>query len=451
MLDEFLYGFTCILIAICLVRVLIANRSISRSISLVSGTAPLLDPARSPCLVIVICVLREGAILNETADFFLNLPYPPEKLRILFVTTEREYAEPASDNGQPTPILASSLAEKHPQILHLHYPNASGYKPHQMNYAARHIRSIIPEWSSEDVFLGFYDADSRPDRGVLSQFAAQAVRSPHTRVFQHSAVYMGNFLQFKKYPFFERFLMQGLAARQTRFAFAYEIPRIQRVYDYSTSRNITMLSTCTYAPCIAHGLYVKHSLLEEVPFPADFFSEDMAWGFLMASRREPIELLDCVDWSEIPASTSQAFAQMARWFQGPYLAGRYVRFIRDKQPHTYKLNRSRIHLLFCFALYDALVWLLTFPVILFFVAMSLTFGLPVLVPFMIFIVLYQLGAITLVRHFVPRSELSILELIGIALCIPVALGMYSCAGLYGCLRTFGGNTLYGKTERSTLH
>jgi cellulose synthase/poly-beta-1,6-N-acetylglucosamine synthase-like glycosyltransferase len=211
-----------------------------------------------------------------------------------------------------------------------------------------------------------------------------------------------------------------------------------------------MLSACTYAPCIAHGLYVKHSLLEEAPVPEDFFSEDMAWGFLMASRREPIELLACVDWSEIPASVRQAFAQMARWFQGPYLAGRYVKFIRDKQPHTYKLNQSRIHLLFYFALYDALIWLLTFPLILFFVAMSFIFGLSVLVPFLIFIGLYQLGAIKLVRHFVPRSELSILELIGVALCIPVALGVYSCAGLYGCLRTLGGNTLYGKTERSAI-
>lgn len=450
MFDELLYSFTCILIAICIVRVLVANRNISRSISMVSGSEPMLDPASAPCLVIVICVLREAAILEETAEFFLNLPYPPEKLRILFVTTEREHAEPASYAEQTTPSLASSLAEKHTLILHLHYPDASGYKPHQMNYAVRHLRSILPEWSSEDIFLGFYDADSRPGRGVLNQFAAQAIRSPHTRVFQHSAVYMGNFLQFKKYPILPRFLLQALAARQTRFAFAYEIPRIQRVYGYSTSRDTTMLSSCTYAPCVAHGLFVKHSLLEEAPFPADFFVEDMAWGFLMAARREPIALLGCVDWSEIPASAGQAFAQMARWFQGPYLAGRYVRFVRDKQPLTYRLNQLRIHLLYCFALYDALIWLLTFPIILFFAAMSLTFGLSVLAPFLIFLGLYQLGAIKLIRHFIPRSEFSILELICVALCIPLALGMYSSAGLYGWLRTLGGNMLYGKTERPAV-
>jgi cellulose synthase/poly-beta-1,6-N-acetylglucosamine synthase-like glycosyltransferase len=448
MSDDILYSITCVLLAVCTVKVLFANRNISRSISVVSGSEPTLDVATAPYLVIVICALREEAILDETAEFFLNLSYPPDRLRILFVTTEREYVEPTYTDGQGTPALASLLANKHARILHLHYPDASGQKPHQMNYAVRHLPSTIPEWSFDEVFLGFYDADSRPNPVVLSRFAVQAIQSPHNRAFQHSAVYLGNFLQFKKHSILERFILQALAARQTRFAFAYEIPRIQRVYDYSTARDRALLSSCTYAPCIAHGLFVKHSLAEEVPFPTHFFSEDMAWGFLMAARQEPIALLGCVDWSEIPASTSQAFAQMARWFQGPYFAGRYVRFVREEQPHIYERNRRRINLLYSFALYDAFVWLVTFPLIVLFAVMSFKFGLSVLVPYLIFLSLYELGAIRLIRHFIPRHEVSTLELMCIALCIPLALVIYSSAGIYGCLRTLGRNTLYGKTERS---
>lgn len=447
MLDNPLYSFTCALLAACLVKALLANRNISRSISLVSGSETAIDPAKAPNLAIIICALREGAILTDTAEFFLNLPYPANKLRILFVTTEREHAETAGHGGQATPDLANSLAQQHARVLHLHYPDASGHKPEQMNYAVQHVRALIPEWSSEDVFLGFYDADSRPDPRVLGQFAEQATHSPQARAFQHSAVYLGNFLAFKKRPIFERLILQALAARQTRFAFAYEMPRIQRVFDYSTSQDTSILGSCTYAPCIAHGLFIKHSLAEEVPFPTNFFSEDMAWGFIMAARKEPIALLGCVDWSEIPASIGQAFAQMARWVQGPYFAGRYVRLVRETQPHIYRLNRRRIHLLHAFALYDALVWLVTFPLILFFAAMSFTFGVTVLLPFIVFLGLYQAGAVKLVRRFIPRNDLSTLELMGVALCIPIALAIYSFAGIYGCLRTLGGKTLRGKTER----
>jgi cellulose synthase/poly-beta-1,6-N-acetylglucosamine synthase-like glycosyltransferase len=332
-------------------------------------------------------------------------------------------------------------------VRHLHFPNPKGIKADQMNYAVQRFSETFPEWGINSTFFAFYDCDSRPGPLVFDVFFQEIQKAPECNVLQQSSAYFKNFSQLGGSSFFRRYLLRAQAVRQTRFSFAYEIPRIRRVYDYCAFGKGRALGSATFAPCIAHGLFVRGSLFASVPFPSGHVVEDMFWGFLLTARKEPIRCMPCLDSAEIPMTVKGVFKQMARWFQGPFSTFHYARWIQRHEPKVFEQHRLRIRKLQMFGLYDAFVWAITLPVIGYLVLASVVFGPIVAVPFVAWIALYQMAGILIMRRYVPSSERTAWNTTITALFGVLALAVYSFAAHYSIVRLLLGRSLYFKTER----
>lgn len=449
-MGELLLGATLFLLAFCILKALVALWAVCRTRAFLNREILPLHRENLPCMLLIMCALREQSTLEDTVRYFLSIIPNTEKIKILLVTTERERVEsPAGTSPHEDTIsVAARLASNHPAVRHLHFPDPQGVKADQMNYAVRAFGETLPEWNIDSTFFAFYDCDSRPEPSVFDVFFGEIQRAPECNVLQQSSVYFKNFSRLGGSSPFHRFLLRAHAVRQTRFSFAYEIPRIRRVYDYCAFGKGGALGSVTFAPCIAHGLFVRGSVCASVPFPSGYNVEDMFWGFLLSARKEPVRCMPSLDRAEIPMSVGAVFKQMARWFQGPFLTFKYAAWMRRHEPNIFEEYRARIRKLQWFGLYDACVWAITLPVLCYLTAASFMYGEVVAVPFLIWISLYQLAGILTMRRYVPSREMTVWNTSMTALFGVVALSLYSLAAHYAIVQILLRRSLYFKTERS---
>src|SRR3989344_1468470 len=103
-----------------------------------------------PNIFLIIPVLRESSVIENTLDSFSKLEYPKDKLKIVVVTTEREYEVPQSGLNTIEVVkrkiesLNNKLASQ--IFLTIHYPHKRGVKSDQINYA---IRELSNKFQSE--------------------------------------------------------------------------------------------------------------------------------------------------------------------------------------------------------------------------------------------------------------------------------------------------------------
>lgn len=86
-----------------------------------------------------------------------------------------------------------------------------------------------------------------------------------------------------------------------------------------------------YAHVTGHGLCVRLSLLERLPFPARSPLEDMHYSFILCSRGLPMVPVPSLDSAEVPATVTAQVQQAARWFFGP---ARFARYLKDPAVRT---------------------------------------------------------------------------------------------------------------------
>ncbi|MGW0998186.1 hypothetical protein ACWD5V_33890 [Streptomyces sp. NPDC002523] len=185
--------------------------------------------------VILLPALREQALVDETLEYFTSLDYPPDLVRIVVVTTERErtdrerlraglaayaqrlrHSERNADPGDlltghlPEPSVARLLAMRDRldvtqfaaavedefagtpttrQLVERGYGSADGvlvleapadwkFKSGQLRYAFEHLDSLLAHWPHWDRcrYVAVYDFDGRPAPDAL-RHAAHAAQS----------------------------------------------------------------------------------------------------------------------------------------------------------------------------------------------------------------------------------------------------------------------------------
>lgn len=85
-----------------------------------------------------------------------------------------------------------------------------------------------------------------------------------------------------------------------------------------------------YAHVTGHGLCVRLSLLQRLPFPARSPLEDMHYSFILGSCGMPMVPVPGLDAAEVPDSVAAQVQQAARWFFGP---ARFARYLKDPAAH----------------------------------------------------------------------------------------------------------------------
>jgi hypothetical protein len=293
----------------------------------------------TPRFFIVVPVLREAAVLREAVAHFQAVTCG-HAATVLVVTTAREPAEagrhPAAGD---TTALAHELAGEG-TCTHVHYPDPLGLKGDQLNYAAACCAGMLSDGvPSSQAFLVCYDADSRPPVDSLARFTQAIAGNPGAGIFHQSSRFefrpprrpgAGGLLRL-------RAAVCGAGAlRANRFVLGFEIPRL---VNRSARVSAVKRALCSgvYAHVTGHGLCVRLSLMETLPFPARSPLEDMHYSFILGSRGLPMVAVPSLDAAEVPGNVTAQVQQAARWFFGP---ARFARYLQD--PATCPGWRARV-------------------------------------------------------------------------------------------------------------
>ena len=289
---------------------------------------PSAGGAVAPRFFIVVPVLREAAILPETVAHFQTTACG-HAATVVIVTTEREAAEAARHAATGDTIAAARELAREGKCVHLHYPDPLGLKADQLNYAAACCAAMLPDSvPPSQAFLACYDADSRPPLDSLARFTRAIADHPGADVFHQSSRFESRPGQRPAAGPLRRVraaICDAGALRANRFVLGFEIPRLLNRSDQVSAAKRALCSG-VYAHVTGHGLCVRLSLLEKLPFPARSPLEDMHYSFILCSRGIPMIPVHSLDSAEVPGTVTAQVQQAARWFFGP---ARFTRYLKD--------------------------------------------------------------------------------------------------------------------------
>ncbi len=392
---------------------------------------------------IVIPVLREAAILRQAVDHF-EIVTKGHDATVVVVTTARETYEHARYPDTADTVCVAEQLAKEGRCIHLHYPDPSGLKADQLNFAATYCASLTPAaMQPPSTFLICYDADSRPLTDSLACFEVAIAQHPRVDVFHQSSRFELRQYHTAGATGSIRWLRQAVvdagALRANRFVLAYEGPRLMNRSSAAT-RLKQRLSSYVYTHVTGHGLCVRLSLLQALPFPSRSPLEDMHYSFLLGSRNLVLQPVPSLDTAEVPSSLRAQVDQASRWFYGP---GRFHRYLRD--PATAAGWRARLLATSAFAI--SVEWLscAILPVALAVALVawpvsSVLWGLTAA-----FVTIYVCQLVATDRILGTASAPA--QRLARVVAYPISCTLFGVGGVIGAVRLLRGASGVGKTER----
>ncbi len=284
-----------------------------------------------PNLFIVIPALREAKILKETLLNFSRLRYPAEKLKIVIVTTEREF-----EHGHIFPNSIEVVRGEIPKLnedlgrelfLHIHYPFSNGVKSDQLNYAITQLNHLYPTFFNKETYIGIYDVDSLVPQNTLMLLARDSIQNNFPNIYQQPSLYFKNFAILDNH--INGFLSRSFAFLQTTYAISYEAYNLFKQSEL-IKKNLPFFSY-KMRYCIGHGLFIKWPYLKRIGFfPTPI--EDTRLGHIASYLKEDIRLLPIFDTVGVAKGVRESIQQASTWFLGEALFIEDLRMARKIKP-----------------------------------------------------------------------------------------------------------------------
>jgi hypothetical protein len=395
--------------------------------------------ALAPRFFIVVPVLREAGLLRETVAHFRALACG-HAATVVIVTTAREAAEAGEHRDAGDTIAVARELAREGQCAHAHYPDPLGLKGDQLNHAAACCAGLLPDGvPPSQAFLVCYDADSRPPPGSLACFAQAIHDNVRADVFHQSSRFEfrpahGPAIGLRRLTVA---VCEAGALRANRFVLGYEIPRLLNRSEQASAVKRALCSG-VYAHVTGHGLCVRLSLLQKLPFPARSPLEDMHYSFILGSRDAPMVAVPSLDTAEVPGTVTTQVRQAARWFSGP---ARFARYLKD--PATRPGWRARVMALSAFGSAAEWIGCLIVPAL---VGVLIAGGSPaVRIAAACFAAVCLVEAVLTEMWLGTASQFRV-RLARVAL-LPVACMVHGAGGLLGWAQLLAGRSGAGKTER----
>jgi hypothetical protein len=283
-----------------------------------------------PNIILIVPVFREEKILKKALQNFSSLQYPSKKLKIVIVTTEREFEHgpiyPNSVEKTRTEIPILNTMCGYEKFIHIHYPLKNGVKSDQLNYAITELERTHHTFFSERTYIGIYDIDSRVSKDTLMLLASDSINNEFPDVYQQPSLYFNNFRSHKN---LNGFLSNSFSFIQTAYALSYE--------TYNFLKQSTLIKT--NAPffrykmryCIGHGLFVRWPYLKRLNlFPTPI--EDTRLGHIISYLKEDIRILPVFDNAGVAKGIWESIMQTSTWFLGEALFIEDLKIARKIKP-----------------------------------------------------------------------------------------------------------------------
>ena len=183
--------------------------------------------------------------------------------------------------------LLESLIRKDKRLSYVTYKGVDGYKAEQINIA---LNQVVD--SDEDILIGIYDIDSRPDSKVF-----EYVKNNKIDVGQQPILYDANLSDLG-------FLTLAGSLHQTSWAIGFEMfnflfPKSRLVYT------------------VGHGLFLSSDVLKVCGlFEERCMTEDLMYGYKVSVAKMNFHTIPHYEHAKFVKKLSDFIPQSARWFGG---------------------------------------------------------------------------------------------------------------------------------------
>ena len=320
----------------------------------------------APIFLVLIPLLREQELVSEIVEYFETISYAKKYLFVVFVTTIRE--QQVNLNKPTTAELIEKELSKNDCLSRSHFKHYSTdgsdrCKGDQLNQALDSFFEENPDIDCSKLYVGVYDADSRPDPLVLRYLANYIsnfllMHGSYPPVFQQIPIYFRNVSQDWN---LKSIFTNSRALHNLDFAMTREIPAMQASVDYASRSNWRAFTTAWLIHLIGHGEFIYFPVLHKVGrFRSP--SADTSLGYVLSYLGFPIIPVPLFDVSDTPKELRTLVTQGATWYRGVSLYWRDLMFSRT----VGTVNVAKSIVMIVKVIYNNLAWS-TFPIFILFV------------------------------------------------------------------------------------
>ncbi|MFK0047857.1 hypothetical protein ACIQU4_27985 [Streptomyces sp. NPDC090741] len=294
------------------------RRSRARHALPVASAGAAADDARVVC---VVPMFQETDLAADTVRFWRRLVLDKTVDAVVLVTTVKE----SDQAGQTThalleKALAADGAGTDPLVL-LHCQEVCPYRAAQLDLAVEWARERFTAAAEmESLWIGVYNADSRPQPETFDELRKQIAATPDVRLFQQLVDYV--------VPDREGSgkVAAGNAVLQTWWTLSHYASRNTRGLPGDT----VWSRTSPYST-FGHGEFIRSDFLKFIGgFPRYAYADGLLLGWVARLAGEPIGLLMSRDIAEVPRTARDLVLQQTAWLRGLLNFGITVEWCRTQ-------------------------------------------------------------------------------------------------------------------------
>lgn len=322
--------------------------------------------------LIIIPLLKEQSLVIEIIEHFSKIRCNQDSIKIALVTTQREFVD-VQKNKTTYSIVNQALSNLPKDHFFIHYcaDGNDTCKGDQINQALQLFLSEFKEIETDNIYIGVYDADSRPDWSILQYLSVKIndyyeVHKSFLPAFQQIPIYFNNMNPSWN---LQSIFLNARVLHNLDFALTREVPAMQASIDYYHCHGTNYYVTAWLTHLIGHGEFIHFPVLEKVGFfraP----SADTSLGYVLAYLGIPIVPVPLFDVGETPNNLSMLIKQGATWYRGVSLYWRDFIF----STKTGNVNRIRATVMIVKVIYNNLAWAIFPLVVLFAFIMAIVSG-----------------------------------------------------------------------------
>jgi len=252
---------------------------------------------------IIIPALREQNVIYDTLKWISNLNYPKKLFEVIVALDKKEEKNLTKEKVKEY-IRENKSGVK---VSFVEYHGKGHKRSFQLNTALKEIFNLFK--NKKDVFVGVYDADSRPEKDTL--LYVDFKKSKENIAFQQTINYLLNSKKISKFK--NNFLLLGNAYYQTMWNYIAEINQFLK----NNSRFEKGKNSLFPPYCMGHGEFFNLDLLKKIKgFPNNGPADGIQIGFVLALKKVKIIPIPLDDSCESPEKLSVLFKQHTFWFCG---------------------------------------------------------------------------------------------------------------------------------------
>jgi len=318
-----------------------------------------LNESKAPFFVVFIPLLREQPMILEIINHFEKIVHEEGRMTVALVTTNREDIEgldeqklTTSDVVSQSLLKLSHISKKH-IFKHYHTDGTDTCKGDQINQALKLFLAEFKCLKEQEVYVGVYDADSRPDPSTIIFL--------YDRIEDHFQLHKNLPPAFQQVPIYfnqmipswnmTRLFLNARVLHNLDFALTREFPAMQASVDYQEYSGLKSLLTAWLTHLIGHGEFIHLPILSRIGFfraP----SADTSLGYVLTFLNIPIIPIPLFDVSETPKNLWALVKQGAVWYRGVSLYWRDYHFSKTiGQP-----KKIRAMIMIIKVIYNNLAW-----------------------------------------------------------------------------------------------